>query len=176
MNTRSLFALGLLGLALFGTGFWAGWQRHSGPGSGAPAGGDPATQGSDNSKLQAVARDDGENQATSGGKLALPALINKIQTMRASALGSDKEWQVIEQSLAPSDVRKVLEALKKNPSKEVQRMLTYKLLSFWAGSEPLEAIGYAGSLSGTQEHEQAVLAVLNGWAEKDPQAAADWAR
>jgi hypothetical protein len=106
----------------------------------------------------------------------LADIVAKVQTIRASALRLDKDWHLIEQSLAPSDVPKVLEALKKNGSKEVQRSLTYQLLSFWAGSQPVAAIAYADGVSGKQEHEQAVLAVLNGWTEKDPQAAAAWAR
>jgi hypothetical protein len=175
MNTRRLIALGLLGSALFAAGFWSGWHRGSSRVSTVSSAGRSAS--SEHRNQTAAERADSENQSHDGSaRLSPEDVVAKVQTIRGGAVRSDREWRALEEALTPADIPKVLEAVKRNPSKDAQRALLFRLLSFWGGSEPAAALAYANGVVGKQEHEQAVLAALNGWAEKEPQAALAWVR
>jgi hypothetical protein len=99
-----------------------------------------------------------------GGKLSLEEIIAKIQNLKQR----NPHWEECEKlldSVAAADIPRVMAAIDKNPSNEVRSSLRESLLRRWAKENPSAAMACANGVVGAAAHEQAILAVLSGWAE-----------
>ena len=176
MNTKGFIGLVLIAGCALGAGYWMG--RHgstsAGPAPTAPDSTARAGAPLPPVKVRRTAVESGpaEKPGSADRKLSLADIEAKIQGMREGDRRYSREWQKIIDSVASADIPQMLAAVEKTPSRSTRDGLRIQFLSRWAESDPAAAMTYANSVAGKQPREQAIMSVLRGWSEKDPDGAA----
>src|SRR5260370_2651655 len=177
MKAKGVVGIVLIAFAALGAGYWLGHRA----GGGTPSqlskpspsqdGAGPSRapkQLSQRTKAQAV------TTSSEDPKPSLAEIEEKFSSAKERI--RPKEWERILDSLNAQDFPGLLAAAEKNPSKSIRDGIRAGLLTRWAASDPTSAMEYANSIAGKKDKENAILAVLRGWAEKDAEAAAAWAK
>jgi hypothetical protein len=78
-----------------------------------------------------------------------------------------KEWEIVINALSSEQMPAILDAVAKQPSAQVRTQLEEAFYSRWAEEDPKAAMAHARAEKDSQRKQQAVQAVLSGWAYAD---------
>ena len=95
-------------------------------------------------------------------KLSVAALGAKLQTMTEEDRRRWGSWFKDLDSVALSDIPKVLACLDKNPARSVRDQFRWRLLERWVKSDPKAAMAYANTITNTQSRNRAIMEALQG--------------
>ncbi len=107
-------------------------------------------------------------------KLSPAELESKIRAIKTGDRRGGFAFAKILDLVDASDFARVLEVVRRNPSKSRRIEFSYAVFSRWGETDPHAGVANAMNLANKQERISALSAVVGSWVGKDSQAAVGW--